>query len=472
MKAGAILVLLLCGIVATKDAEGFPAAAVVTEVSWERVKIGGKRYYEVEATLRGEGAGGPYRVPVTLLYPVERRACNGVGIVDLLNNSAMLLMAAEGVTQAPLAAGRARLTDEFLGREGYFYASVQWERSRGAADVIGLFNQLFGTRYVIPSNADSFAIILDAAMLVKAPPPGLPGEPCAVGKAAIYGMSASTTPINLLKQPALSSPELASAFAARYDGVILDSITSGFSPFPVAKTGVKTIAVSAETDVQLFRNDVNVRGEGPEYRAYEVAGGTHVSWDQHDLVELAGRLPTPPALVVRQNLATHSPFLRAVMEHLRRWMTVGTPPPPSVSFDGAGYGLLPLSCTGLPIPGMADLPRDGAGNVLGGVRLPFMSVPLGRYDGVELQYGCSAGGFPQMALVTGTFLRDDAMLARFRNHGAYVARVAAAAQLAYERGWLLREDGDAYLRTAARCAVGRAPAASLTLEELAECHGR
>lgn len=481
MKTGAVLVLL-CGLALAKPAAAFPAAPTVSAVTWERVRLGGRPYYEVTATLNGTGIAGtdPYNVPVELLYPVHPGDCNGTGVVDLLNNSAMLLLASEGVAQAPLASARARLTEAFLAREGYFYVSVQWERTRGGTNVIGLFNQLFGTRHVIPTDADQFAIILDAATLVKAPPAGLPGAPCAVGKAAVYGMSASTTPINLLKQPALSGPTFASAFAARYDGILLDSITSSFSPFPISKTGVKTIAVSSETDVQLFRNDLNVRGENAEFRAYEVAGVTHVSRDQHDLEAIAPWLPAPPSPPLRQNLATHSPLLRAMMEHLRRWMADGTPPPPSVHLDGSNYSLLPLSCTGLPIPGIANLPRDAEGNALGGVRLPFLRTqvdgkavgsPLGRYNGVEAQYGCSAGGFPQLAIVTGTFVRDDAMLDRYTSHGRYVVDVSRAAQWAFERGWLLEEDRDAYIRTAARCAVGREPARRITMEELEACHG-
>jgi hypothetical protein len=283
-------------------------------------------------------------------------------------------------------------------------------------------------------------------------------------------MSASTVPINALKQPAISGPVLAGAFATLFDGALLDSITSSFMPDPISKTGVKTIAISAETDVQLFRNDVNVRGENAAYRSYEVAGVTHVSREQHDLEVIAPLLPFVPSPPIRQNLATHSAFFRAAMEHLRRWMTDGTPPPPSVFLEGANYSALPLACVGLPISGIANIPRDGDGNARGGIRLPFMVAPLGRYDGIETQYGCRAGGFPQVAIVTGTFVRDDAVLDRYRNHGNYVSTVVKAARQAFERGWLLEDDREAYVRAAARCVVGRVSSRAITRDDLKACH--
>jgi hypothetical protein len=471
-RAVTSLLVLLSGLALGRTASAFPAAPTLSDVRSTEITIGGKRYHDVTATLNGTGITGParYNVPITLLYPVNPRHCNGTGIVDLLNNSAMLLLASEGVAQPPLASARARLTETFLGKRGYFYVSVQWERTRGEIHVIDLFNELFGTNHVIPADLDQFAIILDAGSLVKTPPIGLPGSPCAVSKAAVYGMSASAVPINALKLPAVSGPVFAGAFAARFDGVIMDSITSSFLPFPIAKTGVRTIAVSAETDVQLFRNDVNVRGENPDYRAYEVAGVTHVSRDQHDLDAIVPLLPVVPSPPTRQNLATHSPFFRAVMEHLRRWMTDGTPPPPSVFLDGSSYSVLPLACVGLPIPGIANIPRDADGNALGGIRLPFLASPLGRYDGIETQYGCRAGGFPQVAIVTGTFVRDDAILDRYRNHGRYVSGVARAAALAFENGWLLDDDVRAYVTAAARCVVGRVSTRAITADDLKACH--
>src|SRR5262249_45052514 len=190
--------------------------------------------------------------------------------------------------------------------------------------------------------------------------------------------------------------------------------------------------------------------------------------------------PSPPT---RQNLARDSAVFRAMMEHLRHWITEGTPPPPSVSLDGSNYSLSPLPCQGLPIPGIANIPRDSDGNALGGVRLPHMLTtqcagskcqtmgsPLGVYNGIETQYGCSAGGFPQVAIVTGTFTRNDAILDRYTDHGKYVSGVSKAADYAFEKGWILEEDRDAYIQQAAQCAVGHASTEDITMDDLKACH--
>src|SRR5262245_33774262 len=148
------LFVLLVGCVFVQTAMAFPAAPTLTDVSAKKIRIGGRQYHDVTATLTGTGVTGrdPYNVPVQFLYPVNPRDCNGTAIVDLLNNSAMIFLAAEGIAQPPLASARARLTDSFLGKGGYFYVSVQWERTRAPTNVnvIALFNQLFGTRHAIP----------------------------------------------------------------------------------------------------------------------------------------------------------------------------------------------------------------------------------------------------------------------------------------------------------------------------------
>ncbi len=467
----------------------FPAAPSVVVTSFEVNNIGGTDYFDVEATMVGTlfAHPVPYNVPVKFLYPVDPGVCNGTGIVDLLNNSAMILLSTEGLNppQAPLPAARARLTDEFLGREHYTYIEAQWERTRGGLNVINLFNQLFQTNYVIPTDGHQFAIILDAATALKSPPAGLPGSPCAASTIVGYGMSASTVPLNLLKQPALVGPAFAAAFADLYDGLLWDSITFGFLPFPVSKTGVPTIEVSAETDVQLFRNDF-LRGDNATYRHYEIAGVTHVSIDEHNLDDILPGLPFVPDPVVRQNPQTHSPVFRAMMEHLRIWVTVGTPPPPGVNLDGSNYAFLPLMCQGLPIPGIADIPRDSDGNALGGIRLPHMRTqvdpacvgdscqtrgsPLGVYDGINTQHPCKAGGFEQVVIVMGTYTPDEAILDRYTNKGKFVSGISNAADFAFEQGWILEEDIENYTSTAAHCVVGHVDTEDITLDDLKDCH--
>src|SRR5689334_24044698 len=66
------------------------AVSAVTATSSKPTTIGGKAYLEVTAMMDGDTpAGTEYSVPITLLYPEDPAQCNGTGIVDVLNDSAL-----------------------------------------------------------------------------------------------------------------------------------------------------------------------------------------------------------------------------------------------------------------------------------------------------------------------------------------------------------------------------------------------
>jgi hypothetical protein len=71
----------------------------------------------------------------------------------------------------------------------------------------------------------------------------------------------------------------------------------------------------------------------------------------------------------------------------------------------------------------------------------------------------------------GTFIRDDDILDRYKNRGKYVSGVSKAAEFAFEQGWILEEDVDAYTETAAHCVVGHVDTEDVTLDDLKDCHG-
>ena len=139
---------------------------------------------------------------------------------------------------------------------------------------------------------------------------------------------------------------------------------------------------------------------------------------------------------------------RAVFAAVDRWIADGTVPPRMPGRFGyddpagpATRGIMPES---LP------LVRDADGNVTGGIRTPWVEVPLG-------------GHFPHSTPVPGRCepaphapYADPAMLAnlwahlapfpaaelarRYGDRDGYLARLEAAAQTAVKEGWLLAED--------------------------------
>ena len=194
-------------------------------------------------------------------------------------------------------------------------------------------------------------------------------------------------------------------------------------------------------------------GTGDAYRLYQVAGTGHIN-GRHELatnrLQMAGRgWPVNPAEVNerltdgRLDLAA-----RAVFAAVDRWVADGTVPPRMPSRFGyddpagpATRGIMPES---LP------LARDADGNVIGGIRTPWVEVPLG-------------GHFPHSTPVPGRCepaphapYADPAMLAnlwahlapftaaeldrRYGNRDRYLSRLEAAAQTSIKEGWLLAED--------------------------------
>jgi Alpha/beta hydrolase domain len=192
---------------------------------------------------------------------------------------------------------------------------------------------------------------------------------------------------------------------------------------------------------------------GDLYRLYQVAGTGHIT-GRHELStnrrQMAGRGWAVNPSEVRERVSDGRMDLvaRAVFAAVDRWIADGTVPPRMPGRFGyddpagpATRGIMPES---LP------LVRDADGNVAGGIRTPWVEVPLG-------------GHFPHSTPVPGRCepaphapYADPAMLAnlwahlapfpaaelarRYGDRDGYLARLEAAAQTAVKEGWLLAED--------------------------------
>ncbi len=190
--------------------------------------------------------------------------------------------------------------------------------------------------------------------------------------------------------------------------------------------------------------------------------------------------------------------LRALLVTLDKWVTDGTPPPPSrlprrgdgtlVSSKQADIGfpdipgvkyngrmhtgdlfdfgpqadagiltILPPRLLGSPYP--AYVPRtDADGNTLAGIRLPDIVVPVATYTGWNLRRnppedGCDHSGMviPFAKTKAERLAKGDPRLSleeRYPDHGAYVQAVTVAAADAQRQGFLLQEDADRYVKAA------------------------
>ena len=103
----------------------------------------------------------------------------------------------------------------------------------------------------------------------------------------------------------------------------------------------------------------------------------------------------------------------------------------------------------LPDRDPAELVRDDLGNVVGGIRTPYVDVPIVQLSG-------AAGGGSTMCFLFGkTIPFDEATLDRlYPDHQTYVDAVAASTQEAVDAGFLLPEDADLIISAAENSHVG------------------
>jgi hypothetical protein len=236
--------------------------------------------------------------------------------------------------------------------------------------------------------------------------------------------------------------------------------------------------IQADTETEIFLGTFGFAGglsfQRPDsnapndrYRLWEVPGGSHVSNDLHDPVltlqlnfaELAHLTPAelPP------NGCTHQQFIdgptvgiagvidpndypfafvqNAAFADLTEWVDFGLPPPHA--------NFITVDTTKTP----PQIVRDQFGNAEGGVRTPFVDVPITTYVPTDTA--------SHTTLLSGFCILDgynipfgDAQLDKlYRNHGAYVSHFAQeAARLVRQRFWLI-EDAETAIQGAAQSNV-------------------
>ncbi|WP_431874743.1 alpha/beta hydrolase domain-containing protein [Amycolatopsis sacchari] len=123
----------------------------------------------------------------------------------------------------------------------------------------------------------------------------------------------------------------------------------------------------SETHEPVLRPDSDEPDD--RYRLYQVAGTSHDSTGPRHVLTNQEQyrrrgLPVPSQRIIETPNDARLDFVaRAVFSLLDRWVAEGTPPPRADRFTFAD----------------GDLARDDQGNVLGGIRTPWVEVPVARY---------------------------------------------------------------------------------------------
>jgi Alpha/beta hydrolase domain len=202
---------------------------------------------------------------------------------------------------------------------------------------------------------------------------------------------------------------------------------------------VPVLVLQSETDVTFLGGGQADQPDGDRVRLWELAGAAHA--DTYILVaggaddgELAidrlAELLRPTSDIL--GVSTGSPINsgpqqhyvgQAALEHLHRWVTTGVAPPRADRLERTSDGL--------------DLFRDQAGIAIGGIRTPWVDVPVAVLSGL----GQTGAAFSILFGTTVPF--DHATLAAHYPGGRkeYLDRFEVSLQATIETGFILAVDG-------------------------------
>ncbi|MGB8706986.1 MAG: alpha/beta hydrolase domain-containing protein [Dehalococcoidia bacterium] len=252
------------------------------------------------------------------------------------------------------------------------------------------------------------------------------------------------------------------------DGVNPCVPSMGFGPFSasdprrvIQPCGVPVMHTLTETEIAIpaFASpDMNAiitrRADSDTstdlFRRYEIAGACHKGAGSPgpthaDLVKTMG-YECPWCCY-----GTHSDFPvqyihNGILVNMENWIRSGTPPPPGAIITTAS--------------GSGIIVRDAFGNAQGGVRTPYVDVPIKRY--FPMSAACPSctpaslcGGCSAWCVILGNVapLPPATLESLYGDHDGYVDKFNESTQKLFKNGWVTKEDRQIMKLTAAKSDV-------------------
>jgi hypothetical protein len=197
----------------------------------------------------------------------------------------------------------------------------------------------------------------------------------------------------------------------------------------IRNAGVPVVRVMSQSDylsgIAARRADSDA---APDlYRNYEIAGSAHATPDELNFaaapadIEKGGRSVPPMACNEGpRSRFPNGPAFNAILRNLDIWVKTGTPAPRAESI---------LVVDDKPV-------LDRFGNVIGGIRSPFVEVPISTW------FGNSTG--PSFCRIAGHEVPLDQTLVKtlYPTVDDYVRAVTASVSRLVVEGFIVKEDGD------------------------------
>jgi hypothetical protein len=370
----------------------------------------------------------PYKVRILVRRPADPARFNGTAVLEWFNVSLQQEVEHEWPIDFPM-----------LMRDGYVSASVSAQYlGVQSASPMSLKNwdpQRYGSLQH-PGDDFSYDIFAQAAQALRS------------------GLAARYRPADLVlgtgtSQSCLRIVTYVAKLAAG------DGVFDGYHPTTCPATAeVPDSLVPMVWGTSEWEAGIPSRPDGPLLRVWEIAGTSHANWwevrfqgaqgyrdgfaydgttyfpyygwDEDDAGQYGERRP------FSNNVAPARYAFRAAIDNLNRWAR-----------DWRDYRNGRLSADQIrPAPAADRLERDGfalrrdeLGNALGGLRLPFIDVPVATYRG---EFSEGGGGN------TRAFDRET-LEKLYPSHDDYVARMRTATDTSIASGFMLAADRDEWM---------------------------
>jgi len=247
-----------------------------------------------------------------------------------------------------------------------------------------------------------------------------------------------------------------------YHGFLVHSYISAAAPLSQSPQGdvpapaatlfrtdqVPTLDFQTETDASSQPADVNLQPDSRRLRIWNVTGAAHADayllddsfTDVGDTFTTAQDVfasmlnPSPVTILGTCAAPIDSGpdfyVINSAFAHINEWVESGIPPASAPRFEYTSLS-------------PATFAYDSNGNVLGGIRTPFVDVPVARLSGV------SAGGPGFCVLFGSTTPFSQSQLATlYPSHDDFVWRFALATIRSAQRGWILPQEVPALIDAA------------------------
>ena len=202
-----------------------------------------------------------------------------------------------------------------------------------------------------------------------------------------------------------------------------------------SNVGVPIIHVMSQSDylrgITARRPDSDIPADA--YRQYEMAGAGHATPGElnyaaapADIVKGGRAVPPMDCNEGPRSRFPSSIFFDAMLSNLDQWVREGTLPP---------HGSPIVVQNGAPV-------LDRFGNVVGGLRSPYLDVPTSTW------FGSSTG--PSFCVIAGHEVpfSKDLLQQIYPSHAAYVSAVSKNTRALVRQGFITRQDGDLLIKEA------------------------